>query len=51
MLPWGLVLSLIVVLTLLYTGWLGGELVFRHQCGMIEEEPGEEITPGEALSK
>jgi uncharacterized membrane protein len=38
-LPWGLTLSLIVVLTLLYTGWLGGELVFRHQCGMIEEKP------------
>ena len=38
-LPWGLTLSLIVVLTLLYTGWLGGGLVFRHQCGMIEEEP------------
>ena len=38
-LPWGLTLSLIVVLTLFYTGWLGGELVFRHQCGMIEEEP------------
>jgi len=34
--PWGLIISSVVVLILLYTGWLGGELVFRHQCGMIE---------------
>lgn len=36
--PWGVTLSIIVAAILLYTGWLGGELVFRHQCGMIEEE-------------
>jgi uncharacterized membrane protein len=35
--PWGLTLSVVVAGILLYTGWLGGELVFRHQCGMIEE--------------
>jgi uncharacterized membrane protein len=38
-LPWGIALSAIVAGILLYTGWLGGELVFRHQCGMIEEAP------------
>lgn len=31
----GLVLSLIIVLILLVTGWLGGELAFRHRIGVI----------------
>ena len=30
--PFGLSLSLIAVLIMLFTGWKGGELVFRHQC-------------------
>ena len=41
-LPWGVILSIVVVAILLYTGWLGGELVFRHQCGMIEEKAGKQ---------
>jgi uncharacterized membrane protein len=32
--PTGLVLSLIVVLILLYTGWKGGEMVYRHGVGV-----------------
>ena len=32
--PTGLVLSGIVVLILLVTSWLGGELVFRHRVGV-----------------
>lgn len=32
--PTALVLSIIVVLLLLVTGWLGGELVFRHRVGV-----------------
>lgn len=31
--PWGVLLSLLVVLILLFTGWKGGELVFRHHVG------------------
>ena len=36
--PNGLILSTIVALILVYTGWQGGELVFRHRVG-VEEEP------------
>ena len=35
-LPWGIWLSVIVVLILLVTGWLGGELVFRHRVGVSD---------------
>jgi uncharacterized membrane protein len=34
-LPWGLVLSVVIALILSYTGWLGGELAFRHRVGVI----------------
>lgn len=33
-LPAGIVLSFLVAGLLLYTGWKGGELVFRHHVGM-----------------
>ncbi len=36
--PTGLTLSVITVLLLAVTGWLGGELVFRHRVGMRPEE-------------
>jgi len=36
--PTGLTLSVITVLILLVTGWLGGELVFRHRVGMRPED-------------
>lgn len=32
--PTGLILSAIVVLILLVTGWLGGSLVYRHRVGV-----------------
>jgi uncharacterized membrane protein len=32
--PTGLILSGVVVLILIVTGWLGGELVFRHRAGV-----------------
>src|SRR4029079_6814466 len=35
--PTGLVLSLIAVLIMLYTGWRGGELVFRHRVAVYDE--------------
>jgi uncharacterized membrane protein len=37
--PWGLALSAIVVALLLYTGWKGGELVYRYRVGVEPEEP------------
>jgi uncharacterized membrane protein len=36
--PTGLVLSLIVVGILLFTGWKGWELVYRHRVGIAEDE-------------
>jgi uncharacterized membrane protein len=36
-LPTGLVLSLVVVLILLFTGWKGWEMVYRHRVGVADE--------------
>lgn len=36
-LPVGLALSLIVVLILLYTGWKGWEMVYRHRVGVADQ--------------
>jgi uncharacterized membrane protein len=33
-------ISLVVVLIFVVTGWLGGELVFKHRVGVSEEYPG-----------
>ncbi len=38
--PTVLWLSVVVVLILVVTGWLGGELVFKHRVGVSEEIPG-----------
>ena len=35
-LPWGIVLSFVVVLILIYTGWKGGELVFIGRVGVSD---------------
>jgi uncharacterized membrane protein len=35
--PTGLLLSLVVVLILLYTGWRGWEMVYRHRVGVSEK--------------
>jgi uncharacterized membrane protein len=32
-------LSIVVVLILLFTGWKGSELVFRHHVGARDEQP------------
>ena len=37
-LPVGLILSGIVVLILLYTGWRGWEMVYRHRIGVSDED-------------
>ena len=39
-LPLGLGLSALVTLLLVFTGWRGGDLVYRHRIG-IPDEPGE----------
>lgn len=33
-LPWGLTLSVLTVLLLMVTGWMGGELVYRRGVGL-----------------
>ena len=42
--PFGLILSAIVVAILLVTGWLCGELVFRHRIGVTTDKKAPEIS-------
>jgi uncharacterized membrane protein len=35
--PMGLVLSLVAVAIMLFTGWKGGEMVFRHRVAVYDE--------------
>lgn len=37
-LPFGLLLSTVIVLLILYTGWKGGELSYRHRVGMLPND-------------
>jgi len=46
--PKGLILSLIVVCILLFTGWKGWAMVYRHRVG-IADEP-QAYAPGAASS-
>lgn len=34
--PWGLTLSALVVLVLLFTGWMGWSMVYRHGVGLAK---------------
>lgn len=36
-LPEGVILSGAVTVLLLFTGWMGGEMVYRHRVGVLEE--------------
>lgn len=49
-LPWGLLLSLVCVALLGVTGWMGGELSYRHRIGVLpgENATGSAITDAEA---
>jgi uncharacterized membrane protein len=38
-LPTGLIISLLVVLILLYTGWRGWEMVYKHHVAVSDREP------------
>lgn len=35
--PTGLIVSLVVVLILLFTGWKGWEMVYRHRVGVMDQ--------------
>jgi uncharacterized membrane protein len=35
----GIILSAVAVVVMLFSGWKGGELVFRHGVGRIEPRP------------
>ena len=35
-LPWGIVMSAVIVAILLFTGWRGGDLVYVHRVGMAD---------------
>jgi uncharacterized membrane protein len=37
--PTGLILSVLVVLILLVTGWYGWDMVYRHRVGVAEDRP------------
>ena len=39
-LPWGIWISLIVVLLLLFNGWKGWNLVYKHRVGVADTPPG-----------
>lgn len=45
-LPWGLILSLVAVCILLFTGWKGGELVYRHRVAVADEPDAQALRPG-----
>jgi uncharacterized membrane protein len=38
--PMGIILSLIVTCVLLFTGWKGWEMVYRHRVGVADEQAG-----------
>ena len=44
--PWGLAISAIVFFLLLFNGWKGGELVFRHGVG-VKHQGEELVAPGD----
>lgn len=46
-LPMGLSMSTTIVAFLAVTGWLGGELVYRHRVGVMEAEEAPANTTGE----
>jgi len=45
----GIILSGVVVLILVYSAWLGGEMVFRHRVGVIDDRDDSEPPPPDRL--
>lgn len=48
--PLGLVLSIVITTLLLFTGWLGGELAYRHRIGVIGNERRAAREPADAVA-
>ena len=46
--PTGLVLSLLVVCILLFTGWKGWEMVYRHRVGIADQPPDQKISSADS---
>jgi len=44
-LPWGIVLSFVTVGTLLFTGWMGWEMVYRHRVGIADSGARADVAP------
>jgi uncharacterized membrane protein len=36
--PWGLLLTLVMIVGLAATGWAGGELAYRHRVGVLPDD-------------
>ncbi|HEX6957370.1 MAG TPA: DUF2231 domain-containing protein [Ferrovibrio sp.] len=48
--PWGLVLSVAAVLLVMVTGWLGGEMSYRHGIGVAASVGSEDAASGQPAS-
>jgi uncharacterized membrane protein len=48
--PWGVVLSLVVVGILLFTGWKGWEMVYRHRVSVLDAPEQAASTPTDKRS-
>jgi len=44
-LPWGLLLSFVTVGVLMFTGWMGWEMVYRHRVGILDRGARAETVP------
>jgi uncharacterized membrane protein len=49
--PWGVLLSAVIAVLLLYTGWKGGELVYRYRVGVQPVEPAEIMAVDKAAAR
>lgn len=48
--PTGLVLSVIAAVILLFAGWKGGELVFRHHVAVVDDAERAQVSPSSTSS-
>ncbi len=51
--PWGLALSALAAALLMVTGWMGGELAYRHKIGVLPAaaRPSRRVEPGNGRRK
>src|ERR1041384_7928978 len=50
-LPWGILISIVTVLLLLFNGWKGWELVYRHHVGVSDEAASRATEPIPTMRK